>query len=394
MFLPISDAPNPKGTPWATWAIIAVNVAVFILVSLPLGTQPADTSDPAFAEYLEFLTQLVGSRQELRQAASQVSAYDLFVFEHGYRPAAPSFFDLLFSLFLHGGLMHLAGNMLFLWIYGDNVEHRLGPAVFVFWYLATGVAATLFHAVFFLSSDVPLVGASGAISGVLGFYFVWFPRNTVRMLFFLPPIFWHVFEIPARIVLGIYLVIDNVLPFVFAGAGGVAHGAHIGGFLAGAAAAWVMSRRGTAARAREIGRPTVPPVSGAVREALQEERPEEAAAEYFALPAAAARTALSPDQALALAERLRRRGHSSAALAMLQRTIQLAPRGADMAALHAAAGLILLEDRGDAPAAYQYLVTAARLGPDAATTAEIRRALAAIEAEQRLHPGFRRPREG
>jgi membrane associated rhomboid family serine protease len=392
MFFPIADSPNPKGTPYATWAIIAINVAIFVLVSLPLGTQPADTSDPAFAEYLEFLSQLVGSRQELRQAASQVSAYDLFVFEHGYRPAAPSLLDLLFSIFLHGGLMHLAGNMLFLWIYGDNVEHRLGPAVFVFWYLVTGVAATLFHAVFFLSSDVPLVGASGAISGVLGFYFVWFPRNTVRVLFIVPPFFWHVFEIPARVVLGIYLVIDNVLPFAFAGAGGVAYGAHIGGFLAGAAAAWVMGRRVAAVRAREIGRPSAQPFSGAVREALMDDRPEEAAAEYFALPAEAARTALPPDRALALAERLRRRGHANAALALLQRTIQVAPRNADLAALHAAAGLILLEDRGDAPAAYQYLVTAARLGPDRETSAVIRRALAAIEVEQRLHPGPRRPR--
>ncbi|MGD8440640.1 MAG: rhomboid family intramembrane serine protease [Holophagae bacterium] len=394
MFLPISDAPNPKSTPYVTWAIIALNVAIFVFVSLPLGTQPADRSDPEFAEYMELLSQVTTSRQELNRAASQMSAYDLFVFKHGYRPAAPSLFDLLFSIFLHGGLLHLAGNMLFLWIYGDNVEHRLGHGAFAFWYLATGVAATLFHAVFFLSSDIPLVGASGAISGVLGFYFIWFPRNTVRVFFFLPPIFWHVFEIPARIVLGIYLVLDNLVPFLFAGAGGVAHGAHIGGFLAGAGAAWVMSRRGIAERERELGRPTVAPVSGAVAEALQEDRPEQAATEYFALPAAAARTALAPDQALDLAARLRRRGHSSAALALIQRTIQLAPRGADMAALHAAAGLILLEDRGDATAAYQYLVTAARLGPDAATSAEIRRALAAIEAEQRHHPGPRRPRWG
>jgi membrane associated rhomboid family serine protease len=390
MFLPISDAPNPKGTPFATWALIAANVAIYVLVSLPLGTQPADTGDPAFVEYLEFLAQFVSSRQELTQAASQVSAYDLFVFKHGFRPAAPSVVDLLFSIFLHGGLLHLAGNMLFLWIYGDNVEHRLGPLKFTGWYLVTGIAATLFHAVFFLSSDVPLVGASGAISGVLGFYFVWFPRNTVRMLFFLPPFFWHVFEIPARIVLGIYLVIDNVLPFVFAGAGGVAYGAHIGGFLAGSAAAFVMSRRTTREDAKGVGPAPDSADRNAVRSALRDGRFEEAAADYFALPTAAARGAIAPGEALELAGRLRAAGHSNAALALLQRTIQLSPRGAGLAELHAAAGVILLEDRRDATAAYQYLATALRLGPDAETSATIRRALAAIEAQQRMHPGGRR----
>ena len=387
MFLPISDAPNPKVKPIATWAIIAVNIAAFILINLPLGMQPADTSDPAFVEYLEFLAPFVGSRQELGAVAGQVSAYDLFVFKHGYRPAAPSVFDLLFSLFLHGGLLHLAGNMLFLWIYGDNVEHRLGTLPFVFWYLTTGVAATLFHAVFFLSSDVPLVGASGAISGVLGFYFLWFPRNTVRALFILPPFFWHVFEIPARIVLGIYLVIDNLLPFLFAGAGGVAYGAHIGGFLAGAGAAFVMAKRTASRRAGEIGAPEHATKPSAVRDALQQGRFEEAAAEYFALPSAEARRALTPDQALPLARRLRAAGHANAALALLQRVIQSAPRGADLAELHALVGLILLEDQHDVSGAYQYLATAMRLGPSAATTATVARALATIEARQRLHPG-------
>ena len=101
--------------------------------------------------------------------------------------------------------MHLFGNMLFLWIYGDNVEYRLGRLAFLLWYLATGVAATLFFAVFALDSTVPLVGASGAISGVLGFYFLWFPRNTVRLFVFLFPFFMNVVAVPARIVLGVYL---------------------------------------------------------------------------------------------------------------------------------------------------------------------------------------------
>jgi membrane associated rhomboid family serine protease len=310
------------------------------------------------------------------------------VFKHGFRPGAPSLADLLLSMFLHGGLLHLAGNMLFLWIYGDNVEHRLGPARFVLWYLATGAAATLFHAVFFLSSDIPLVGASGAISGVLGFYFIWFPKNTVRMLFFLPPFLWHVFEIPARIVLLIYLVIDNVLPFIFAGAGGVAHGAHIGGFIAGAGAAWVMARRAAAAPPRDLPPTEAKKVSrGSVRDALADGRVAEAAAEYFELPARAAREALSPVEATALAGSLREAGHSRAALALLQRAIQLAPRGEATAELYAAAGVILLDDLGDAPAAYQVLVQALQLGPRPETAAVIRRALLDIESEQPTHPG-------
>ena len=99
MFLPISDAPNPKGRPYATIALIALNVLAFVLINLPLATQPPNPEDPAFTEYVEFLSQLVTSRQQLEQAVRQVSAYDLFVFEHGFRPAQPSLFDLLFSMF-------------------------------------------------------------------------------------------------------------------------------------------------------------------------------------------------------------------------------------------------------------------------------------------------------
>ncbi|MCU0305334.1 MAG: rhomboid family intramembrane serine protease [Thermoanaerobaculales bacterium] len=388
MFLPLSDSPNPRSVPVATIVIVALNIGIFLLVNLPLGLQPADPADPAMAEYLELLAELVSSPAELRQASLQVSAYDLFVFKHGFRPAAPSLADLLLSMFLHGGFLHLAGNMLFLWIYGNNVEHRLGPFGFVAWYLLTGVAATTFHALFFLRSDVPLVGASGAISGVLGFYFVWFPRNTVRVLLFLPPFFWNVVEIGARIVLGLYLVIDNLLPFLFAGAGGVAHGAHIGGFIAGAAVAWVMGRTTDRRRATEVrARPAAAPAGGEPRSALRGGRFTEAASEYFDLPAAAARQALTGDEAAALATGLRRAGSPSAALALVQRAIQLAPRGADPAELHALAGMILLEDLDDPSAAYQHLVAAARLAPSAGTAAVIRSALAEIERRQRFHPG-------
>ena len=236
MFLPVGDAPNPKGTPWMTYLLVAANVAAFLLLNVPLGSQQADTASPQFREYVEVMSHELQGKADLRQIAAQTSQYDLFAFEHGYRPNAPRLADLLTCMFLHGGFMHLFGNMLFLWIYGDNVERRLGAFPYLFAYLATGVVATLSHALFFRSSDVPLVGASGAISGVLGFYFVFFPRNVVRMLAFLPPFLMQVFQIPARFVLGMYILVDNLLPFLVAGEGGVAHGAHIGGFVAGAIA--------------------------------------------------------------------------------------------------------------------------------------------------------------
>ncbi len=391
MFLPIGDAPNPRGVPLATWLLVAANVAVYLLVSVPLGTRQADLRDPALREYVEVVWHATGERLPPRQIVQQTSAYDLFTFRHGYRPAAPQALDLLSCMFLHGGFMHLFGNMLFLWIYGDNVERRLGAPAYLFWYLATGVAGTLSHALFFPDSQMPLVGASGAISGVLGFYFVWFPRNTVRILFFLPPFLMNVFEVPARIVLGLYLVADNLLPFLLAGEGGVAHGAHLGGFVAGALVAWLLDRQGLS-RPVEVERGAAPNAPGDPRAALAQGRHAEAAQAYFALPPAAAGRALSPPEAVELARWLRERGQADAALVLLRRTLRDARGGAGLAEVAALAGLVLLEDRGEATAAYQYLLSALELGPLPETVPAVRRALAEIEALQKRRVGqLRRP---
>jgi membrane associated rhomboid family serine protease len=396
MFLPIGDAPNPKGVPFVTYALVAANVAVFLFVNVPLGSRHADTGDPAFREYVEVVSRQMSDRVPVAQIVRQASAYDLFAFEHGYRPARPQILDLLTCMFLHGGFMHLFGNMLFLWIYGDNVERRLGGVPYLFWYLTTGAGATLSHGLVFSSSQVPLVGASGAISGVLGFYFVWFPRNVVRMLFFFPPFLWNVFEIPARLVLGAYLVFDNLVPFLFAGEGGVAHGAHIGGFLVGGAIAWLMDRRGLESRPRGLEAPA--PVAGreagvrAVRDALGEERHADAVRAYFALPADAARGAVSADEAVALASWLRAQGHADAALVLLRRVVRDVPRGPGLAEAYALAGMILLDDRREPTAAYQYLLTALELQPRPETAAVVRQELAAIEALQKRRVGhLRRP---
>ena len=393
MFLPIGDAPNPKGIPVATWAIIAANVLAFLLLNVPLGSRQADLGSPAFREYVEVMSRELQGRVDVRQLAAQTSAYDLFAFEHGYRPAAPQLADLLSCMFLHGGLMHLFGNMLFLWIYGDNVERRLGPFAFLFWYLATGAAATLTHALVFSSSNMPLVGASGAISGILGFYFVWFPRNVVRMLAFLPPFLMQVFEIPARWVLGIYLVLDNLLPLLFSGEGGVAHGAHIGGFVVGGLVAWAMDRRGAAAQPTPFAAVrSAPSGAQAVRLALADGRHAEAARAYFALPASLAKGVLSADEAVELGSWLRTNGHPEAALTLLRRAVRDLPQGPGLAEVYAATGLLLLEDLREPTAAYQYLLTALDLDPRPETDAVVRRALQEIDTLQKRRVGdLRRP---
>jgi membrane associated rhomboid family serine protease len=393
MFLPIGDAPNPKGVPFVTYALIAANVAAFLLLNVPLGSRRADVASPAFAEYVEVMTRELGGRADVRELVARTSAFDLFTFEHGFRPNAPQAVDLFTAMFLHGGFMHLFGNMLFLWIYGDNVERRLGALAYLFWYLATGVAATLTHALVFRSSDVPLVGASGAISGVLGFYFLFFPRNTVRVLAFLPPFLMQVFEIPAKLVLGMYLLFDNLVPFLFAGQGGVAHGAHIGGFLAGGLVAWLMGRRDVASRPAAVEAPREAPGGAeSVRAALADGRFEDAARAYFALPPGEARGALSPDEAVDLATWLREQGHPEPALVLLRRVVRDVPRGAGLAEAYALAGVILLEDRREPTAAYQYLLAALDLAPRPETAALVRRELAAIEALQKRRVGqLRRP---
>lgn len=240
MFLPIGDSPNPPSRPYATIVLIGLNVAVFVLITMPLSRIRPDFNDPLLVEYLRS----VGADMDVRYLLQHVSAYDLVVFKYGFRPASPSLTALFTSLFLHGGFAHLAGNMLFLWIFGDNVEYRLGWMGFILTYLAGGLCATLFFAVFVPDSSIPLVGASGAISAILGCYFIWFPHNQVKVFIFLFPILMQTVLIPAKIVLGFYLVVDNLLPFLLNSGGGtgIAHGAHIGGFLAGLILAYGLKR--------------------------------------------------------------------------------------------------------------------------------------------------------
>jgi membrane associated rhomboid family serine protease len=395
LFLPLSDAPNPGGRPYVTYGLIAANVLVYVLVSFPMGTRPPDTRSPAFQAYVELVREQLPPGVPLRTALANTSAYDLYVFEHGYKPAAPQLADLFYSLFLHGGFLHLFGNMLFLWIYGDNVEYRLGRLAYLLWYLATGVAATLFFALFALDSTVPLVGASGAISGVLGFYFLWFPRNTVRLFVFLFPFFMNVVAVRARLVLGVYLFVDNVLPFLIStggGGGGVAHGAHIGGFVAGIAGAWMIDRRSV--QSRKAGYPTDAavdePPAPAIGAAVEEGDMARAATAYFALPADEARRALRPDASLALGTWLAANGHGDAALVVYRRHLRDYPAHSTAADAHLGAGLVQLDQLGQVAPAYQHFLDALDMDPDADTTARARAALARIAALQKYNIG--RPR--
>lgn len=139
------------------------------------------------------------------------------------------------SMFLHGGLFHVSGNMLYLWIFGNNIEDRLGHLRFLVFYLLTGVVAAYAHTVTSPHSNIPMIGASGAVSGILGAYLLLFPRAHIHTIIFFG-FFWQVVKVPALIVLGFWAIIQTVNGILTKGLlndGGIAWFAHIGGFLFG-----------------------------------------------------------------------------------------------------------------------------------------------------------------
>ncbi|MDH2325824.1 rhomboid family intramembrane serine protease [Cereibacter sp. SYSU M97828] len=204
---PIRDH-NPSGqVPYVTYALMAANIAVFLLSWFGLDE----------------------------------AALGWFWVDWGLVPAAVTegqqLWGFVTSMFLHGGWMHLIGNMLFLWIFGDNLEERFGRARYLGFYLASGLAAGLLQVASDPGSTVPMVGASGAIAGVMGAYLLLFPRAKVDILLILI-VFFKVFSIPAWIMLGLWfgLQVFNGLT-VPSDMGGVAYWAHAGGFVAGMAMA-------------------------------------------------------------------------------------------------------------------------------------------------------------
>ncbi len=393
MILPLGDEPNPRGVPVVTYALIVVNCAAYLFVTLPLSFMRPDLSDPAVGEYLRAVLETLSrpvSQRGVESIARGLTEYDLFVFQFGFRPIAPQVTDLFTAMFLHGGFLHLAGNMLFLWIYGDNVEHRLGRVRYLTAYLGTGVAATLFHTLFAGQSLLPLLGASGAISGVLGFYFIWFPRNRVRLWVMLFPFFMNVVYAPARWVLGFYAIADNLLPLLASAGtrgGGVAYGAHIGGFLGGLLVAWVINRQSLLVRPTDFGTPDVsvpaPPPDGSLASLIEGGDYEEAARRYFALSSGET-TQISERHSLVLGNWMAAKGYAQAALVLFQRHLRDHPIGPTAAAAHVGAGLLQLRAFSQPTAAYQHLVEALGLDPSPETEALARQGLAQIAALQKF----------
>lgn len=208
--LPIKDNNPTTITPWVTYAIIAINVAVFLFtVSL----------DPRSAHLVNL----------------QYGAIPAILFGHAdlppeFSPFPPGFgFLSVFSaMFMHGGWMHLGGNMLYLWIFGNNVEDAMGHFRFLMFYLLCGVAAAFGHGILDTQSEIPMIGASGALAGVLGAYFLLYPKARVLVWFF-----WvFIFYVPAVVVLGFWFV-TQVINFGSGAGGGIAWVAHIAGFIAG-----------------------------------------------------------------------------------------------------------------------------------------------------------------
>jgi len=163
--------------------------------------------------------------------------FNFFIAHYGVIPTRLEWMDVLTSIFLHGGWLHLIGNMWFLWIYGDNVEDILGHSQFLIFYLLCGLAATMVHVVFNGDSRVPTIGASGAIAGVMGAYVVKFPHSKITTLV---PVFVFIttMEIPAYLILLYWFVIQffsgvGSMGHSHLSQGGVAWFAHVGGFLAG-----------------------------------------------------------------------------------------------------------------------------------------------------------------
>ncbi len=213
--IPLRDDQPSFSTPFINYFLIGLNVLVFFWeLTVGLNTQVFQ----AFC--LEF---------------GLVPRHALIVLTgHSHDPLATAILPVFTSMFLHASFLHVAGNMLFLWIFGDNVEDYLGHFPYLVFYLLSGCAAAITHTLLNANSRVPIIGASGAIAGVMGAYFILYPR--ARVLVWFPPIF--LFHVPAWLMLGYWFLINFVSgtansAVATAASGGIAFWAHVGGFVAG-----------------------------------------------------------------------------------------------------------------------------------------------------------------
>jgi membrane associated rhomboid family serine protease len=203
--LPLKDNIRSTTRPVVTYIILGINIIVFFY-ELSLG------------RHLDAFINQFGA-----------VPYNLF------NPAGFfSYIPLLTSMFVHANLMHIAGNMLFLWIFADNIEDRVGHIMFIFFYITCGIAGTMLHSLATPASKIPMVGASGAISGVLGAYILLYPRARIAALIPLG-FFLRVMQLPAYVFLGVWFFMQFLFSIssLRTPGGGVAYLAHVGGFLAG-----------------------------------------------------------------------------------------------------------------------------------------------------------------
>ncbi|MEX2555360.1 MAG: rhomboid family intramembrane serine protease [Actinomycetota bacterium] len=233
---PIKDENPTFSTPIVTILLIAINVVVFMF---QLSKSGEEVEEARFFVCNASIPYEVTHAERIADAQRRGVVFEdridnaFATLERQSCPDKNVWLSIVQSMFLHGSILHIAGNMLFLWVFGNNVEDRLGKLKYIFFYLLSGIAATYAQSYVFPSSATPLVGASGAIAGILGAYLLMFPRARIKSLVILV-IFITMIELPASLVIGLWFVLQLV-----SGVGsitadtGVAYMAHIGGFLAG-----------------------------------------------------------------------------------------------------------------------------------------------------------------
>ena len=255
--IPIGDN-NPRRTrPWVTYGIIVANFLVFLLmVSLSTDLAPGQRQ-----QNQEFIEQTNGDCYGFRTLPTDA---DRFICRYGFQPR--EYFDtiqgksqatdprtllvivsIVTAAFLHGGWLHIFGNMIFLWVFGDNIEDRLGRLRYLAFYLSGAIVAALIQGFVDRNSVVPTVGASGAVAAVLGAYLIWFPKARVRVVIPIVFLVFIPFQLPAIVMIGFWFLQNLLAGYATINAAatadaGVAWFAHIGGFLFGAAIALMLRR--------------------------------------------------------------------------------------------------------------------------------------------------------
>ncbi len=227
--IPLRDNIPTSRRAYVTLGLIAANVISYFFWQrggLTLG-------DPTNAHYICNLQNYAAIPKEITHPGTQV-----LIADGCPNPTAPTYLTVFTAMFMHGGLLHLGGNMLFLWIFGNNVEDAMGPVKFLIFYVLGGVAALALQVVMGPGSAIPTLGASGAIAAVLGGYIVLYPKARVVTVIFIV-FFFTILELPALIVLGIWFVEQAAFAYFDVmqpgngGGGGVAYFAHVGGFVFG-----------------------------------------------------------------------------------------------------------------------------------------------------------------